>query len=202
MSGDTLVDVLDRLLEVGVVLQGDALLTVADVPLVHLDLKLVLRGIEGRFPGDGALPASDVPDEVRTAVGGSRAPSLPARSAVPDRADVAETRSGQPSAGDAGSPDDPLPQPAGTADVSGVQRGLAGLVLALVDTLREVLERQAIRRMEADSLDEAEVERLGTAFAELRAAVEQLADVFGIDADDLAIDLGDLRDVIGLDGSA
>lgn len=201
MSGDTLVDLLDRLLEVGVVLQGDALLTVADVPLVHLDLKLVLRGIAGRFPGDGALPPSGVPDEVRTAVGGSRTPTLPGGEDAPTRADVGGTGSGQPSAGDTDPHGDPLPQPAAAADVSGVQRGLAGLVLALVDTLREVLERQAIRRMDADSLDETEIERLGTAFAELRAAVEQLADVFGIDADDLAIDLGDLRDVIGLDGT-
>ena len=71
-----------------------------------------------------------------------------------------------------------------------VEQGLVKLVLALVDLLRQLLERQAIRRMEAGSLGEAEIERLGTTFMKLEQRMEELKVHFGID--DLNIDLGPL----------
>lgn len=73
-----------------------------------------------------------------------------------------------------------------------MKNGLAKLVLTLVELLRELLERQAIRRMESGSLSEDEVERLGMTFLQLSEQVEVLKRTFGFDGEDLNIDLGPL----------
>lgn len=57
---------------------------------------------------------------------------------------------------------------------------LLGLVIALVEILREVLEHQALRRMEAKSINDGEVERLGTALYRLGQAVEELKEEQGV----------------------
>src|SRR2546430_7465748 len=78
------------------------------------------------------------------------------------------------------------------ADPERGERGLAQLVLAVVDLLRELMERQALRRMEAGSLDEEEVERLGTAFMKLNERMTELKDEFELTDEDLALNLGPL----------
>lgn len=73
-----------------------------------------------------------------------------------------------------------------------VQRGLAALVLTLVEVLRELMERQALRRMEGGSLSDDEVERLGLAFMALRQRMDELKEAFGLRDEDLNLDLGPL----------
>ncbi len=73
-----------------------------------------------------------------------------------------------------------------------VKNGLGRLVLTLVELLRELLERQAIRRMESGSLTDAEVERVGTTFLQLSEQMEVLKGAFGLEGEDLNIDLGPL----------
>jgi len=73
-----------------------------------------------------------------------------------------------------------------------LQKGLAALVLTLVELLRDLMERQAVRRMERGTLTDDEVERLGEAFLALRERVDELREVFGLDEDDLTLDLGPL----------
>lgn len=68
--------------------------------------------------------------------------------------------------------------------------GLARLLLTLVQLLHDVLERQAIRRMEADSLTPEEVERIGQALMKQTQEIERICEAFGIDPEDLDIDLG------------
>jgi hypothetical protein len=73
-----------------------------------------------------------------------------------------------------------------------VKNGLGKLVLTLVELIRQLLERQAIRRIEAGSLTDAEVERLGMTFIRLSEEVQRLRKEFGLEAEDLNIDLGPL----------
>lgn len=80
----------------------------------------------------------------------------------------------------------------GDASPEDVQRGLAQLVLTLVELLRELMERQALRRMDNGTLDDDEIERLGSTFIALRERIEELKDVFGLTDDDLNLDLGPL----------
>jgi hypothetical protein len=71
-----------------------------------------------------------------------------------------------------------------------VERGLAGLVLTLVEFLRQVLERQAIRRMEGGTLTDDEVERVGLALMRLEEKIGEIAEQFGLDRDDIQLRIG------------
>jgi len=73
-----------------------------------------------------------------------------------------------------------------------VQRGLAQLVLTIVELLRQLMERQALRRVEAGNLDDETIERLGRTLMALEARMDELKDVFGLDDEDLNLDLGPL----------
>jgi hypothetical protein len=75
-------------------------------------------------------------------------------------------------------------------DPEGLEQGLAKLVLTLVEFLRQLLERQAIRRMDGGTLTDDEIERVGVALMRLEQKVDELAGAFGLDPDDLNIGLG------------
>jgi Gas vesicle protein K len=82
------------------------------------------------------------------------------------------------------------------ADPENVERGLAQLVLTIVELLRQLMERQALRRIDAGGLSDEQVERLGTTFMELDKRMEQLRDEFGLEPEDLNLDLGPLGRLI------
>ena len=71
-----------------------------------------------------------------------------------------------------------------------IERGLAGLVLTLVEFLRQVLERQAIRRMEGGTLTDDEVERVGLALMRLEEKIREIAAQFGLDENDIQLRIG------------
>jgi hypothetical protein len=81
-------------------------------------------------------------------------------------------------------------------DPDAVEHGLAKLVLTLVEFLRQLLERQAVRRMEGGTLSDEEVERMGLALMRLEQKVQEMARVFGVDPSDLNIGLGPLGRLI------
>ena len=78
------------------------------------------------------------------------------------------------------------------ADPERVEQGLARLVLTVIELLREILEHQAVRRMDGGTLNEQEVERLGLALLKLNHRMDELKEVFGLTDEDLNIDLGPL----------
>ena len=78
------------------------------------------------------------------------------------------------------------------ADPENVERGLAQLVLTIVELLRQLMERQALRRVEAGGLDDETVERLGSTLMALEARMGDLKEIFGLTDDDLNLDLGPL----------
>lgn len=78
------------------------------------------------------------------------------------------------------------------ADPDQVERGLVQLVLTLVELLRQLMERQAIRRVEAGGLDDDDVERLGRTLMLLEERMQELRDHFDLTPEDLNIDLGPL----------
>lgn len=78
------------------------------------------------------------------------------------------------------------------ADPEHVEQGLARLVLTVVELLREVLEHQAIRRMDGGTLTDAEIERLGLGLMKLNQRMDELKTIFGLTDEDLNIDLGPL----------
>ena len=73
-----------------------------------------------------------------------------------------------------------------------VERGLAQLVLTVVELLRQLMERQALRRVEAGGLDDETVERLGQTLMALESRMQELKETFGLTDEDLNLDLGPL----------
>ena len=171
----SLTDVLDRLLERGVALKGDLVVSVADVDLVWLGLRAVVAGMEH------APPDADAVARARTRPAPARSsptvlPALPARPR-PSR------RAPQP-----GAPTADGPRRQGLEE-GRVEDGLVRLVLSVVELVRQVLERQALRRVDGGGLDEDQVERLGVALMRLDERMEDLKGFFGLGDDDLELRL-------------
>ena len=82
------------------------------------------------------------------------------------------------------------------ADPERLERGLAKLVLTLIELIRQLLERQAIRRIEGGSLNDDEIERLGQTFMKLEARMEDLKAIFGLIDEDLNLNLGPLGNLM------
>jgi hypothetical protein len=82
------------------------------------------------------------------------------------------------------------------AEPETVGRDLGKLVLTIVELLRQLMERQAIRRVEAGDLPEETVERLGLGLMRLEEAMDELREYFGLRPEDLNIDLGPLGNLL------
>jgi len=82
------------------------------------------------------------------------------------------------------------------ADPESVERGLAQLVLTIVQLLRELMERQALRRIDGGTLSEEEIERLGRTFMALDQRMGELCEEFGLAEEELNLHLGPLGDLL------
>ncbi len=81
-------------------------------------------------------------------------------------------------------------------DEKSVEQGLAKLVLTLIELIRRLLEKQAVRRMEGESLSPEQVEELGLALMKLEEKMGELKGQFGLQDEDLNLDLGPLGRLI------
>ena len=77
-----------------------------------------------------------------------------------------------------------------------IEQGLAKLVLGLIELLRQLLERQAIRRMEGGTLSDAQVEEMGLALMKLEQKIKELAQQFDLRPEDLNLNLGPLGNLL------
>jgi hypothetical protein len=82
------------------------------------------------------------------------------------------------------------------ADPERVEKGLAQLVLTLVELLRQLMERQALRRMENGTLTDEQIDRLGETFMKLEARMQELKTHFELEDRDLNLNLGPLGDLL------
>ena len=81
-------------------------------------------------------------------------------------------------------------------DPENAEQGLAQLVLTLVELIRQLVERHAMRRVEGGSLTDVEIEKLGTALMNLEMKMEELREIFDLDEEDLNINLGPLGNLM------
>ncbi|MCA1695380.1 MAG: gas vesicle protein K [Actinobacteria bacterium] len=77
-----------------------------------------------------------------------------------------------------------------------LEKGLAQLVLTIIELLRQLMERQAVRRIAGGTLSDEEVERLGETFMSLAGRMDELKQVFGLTDEDLNLNLGPLGDLL------
>jgi hypothetical protein len=181
-------EVLNHILDKGVVLKGEVMLAVADIDLIQLDLGLLLTAVESatRRPRvSGArtlgLAAPRLESRAEASSGSTMESQVVDSLDAPGDAAVAPLQSVAES----------LPQRLNT-DPDKVENGLAKLVLTLIEVLRKVLEHQAVRRMEGGHLSDAEIEKLGVALLRLNDRMQEMKGIFGLTDDDLQIDLGPL----------
>lgn len=81
-------------------------------------------------------------------------------------------------------------------DPKNVEKGLAKLVLTLVELIRKLIEKQAMRRVEANSLSDEEIERIGETLMKLENKMQELKEIFGLKDEELNLNLGPLGDLM------
>jgi hypothetical protein len=236
----TLLDLLDRLLETGVVVDGEIDLSVADINLVHLGLKLVLassatleqfdcagsshigkpidvslvggphEGSFARCPSPPVLAEAESPTNqclqsqcaVQTAVSPMSAPESdwPGDGHPTDTSRFGSAPRMLAGAEEGTSPRvEPgrVPQRGQRSErlnfeAAKVEHGLAKLVLTLVELIRRLMEKQAVRKMDCGALTDVQTESLGEAFRRLEAKMVELKRVFNLGDEELNLDLGPL----------
>ena len=175
-------------------LHGDLTIGLADVELVFLDLRLLLGSVDTIWPdGRPVVPAlrPRIPPPLAS-------PEPPSASVEPESREVAFAGAG------GGARSVPAPArrsrlagagaPIAVAERQGAQgsstaKGLIRLVLTLVKLLHDVLERQAVRRMEAGRLTDVQIDNLGTALFAQAEEILRLQRQFGFSEKDLSLNL-------------
>jgi hypothetical protein len=181
VRSQSLLDVVDNLIDKGVALDTEVVLGLADVDLLYLRAGALLAAADRVFPGGKGsrrsrratpAPTLSAPSVSRPLIA---SPGRPASAmAMPPKKSAGRVRERAQI-----EPDD-------------TSRSVIRLVLTLVEFIRQLLERQAVRRVREKSLTPDEVERLGSALMLLEATVHELAERHGLDPADLNLDLGPL----------
>jgi len=180
----TLAETLDRALNKGVVLSGDLTISVADVELIFVGLRVLLASVEtadklrcGRIRGECSKE-----NEKRRVTGtverSASHPVSPLRAIADEKEKIG------------------VVLPAIDAHPERIEKGLGKLVLTLIELIRQLLEKQAVRRVEGQSLNDEEIERLGETLMKLENKMEELKKVFGLKDEDLNLNLGPLGDLV------
>jgi hypothetical protein len=169
----TLVDALDKVLEKGAVINGDIVISIADVDLVFLGLRLILTSvskaeeISGKNLGnpDNGLTPEDI-----DYIGKLQKEIRRAEENIPKLIDLGSPRK--------------------------TEQGLAKLVLTLVELIRRLMEKEAFRRVKKGGLSSAEIQKLGLSLKAVKKKIEEIQMIFGISDEELNLDLGPLGNLM------
>lgn len=206
----TLLDLLDRLVDKGVVVKGEVLLTVADIDLVYLNLALLLSSVKTVEKAAGkdttgkeerlsrrSAAREAVAEEIQREAATETVPTPPAsRERAPGQTSRSEDTIASMFPPTATTERERQLQPKANIDPKNVEQGLVKLVLTLVDLIRQLMEKQAIRRIEEGQLTEQEIENVGNAFFLLDEKIEELKRMFDLTDEDLNLDLGPLGELL------
>jgi len=178
---NSLCEAVNRILDTGVVALGEVKLSVAEVDLVYVGLQLVVTSIgkSNEFACNGArrVPDSTPSEPPRRETSEPRqAPASVAHSASADIVPSSPSLSIMPE----------------TSDGRREKNGLGQLVLTVVKLLHELMKKQAVSRMEAGNLTDAQIDRLGETLKRQATELERLREEFGLKDEDLNLDLGPL----------
>jgi len=217
-----LVDALDKILDKGVIVLGDLTISVANVDLVYAGLKLMLASVETaermrdaanepvELINHSAVPQLHTSQPKNSDNDSIFSPKLPKDNIVQATNDM-NTLPKKESLYPTLKPISEKPKNRSTVknhsthqtteqqtakqinfDPDGVEKGLAQLVMTIIELLRQLMEKQAMRRMDGGSLTDEEIERLGLTFMRLEERMADLKEIFKLTDDDLNFDLGPL----------
>ena len=168
----TLIDALDRVIDKGAYVDGEIVLRVADIDLVFIGLRLIITSVSNaeRLRNEGRMGAQAKPS----------AEDIARIQALEEQLRAIEAR---------------IPTIIDAADPAKAEQGIAKLVLTLVELIRQLLEREAIRRVDTGALSDTEIQKLGLTFKVLGKKIEELKAVFGI-KEELNLELGPLGNLL------
>ncbi len=175
----TLIDALDKVLEKGAVIQGDVAIRVADVDLIYLGLRVLLCSIS---------KAEEMSGKNWRSFGTDYHPNRePTKEELQYLAKLEqEIRRAEAN----------IPRLIDAKNPKEAEQGIAKLVLTLIELLRRLMEKEAVRRISRGSLSNIEIQKLGMTFKALEKKTEELKTVFGIEDEELNLDLGPLGNLM------
>lgn len=166
----TLIDALDKVLEKGAVVNGELVIRVADVDLIFIGLKLLITSISRS-------------EELRTGQGDQ----------VMTRADREHIQALENEIKKA---ERNLPRIIEASDPEKAEKGIAQLVLTLVKLIKELMYKEAKRRIAKGNLSEVEIQKLGLTFKALDKKLEEMRAIFGLEDEELNLELGPLGNLM------
>ena len=169
----TLIDALDKVLEKGAVINGDVTIRVADVDLIYLGLRVLLCSISKAEEISG------------------KSFSNPAKKATKQELEYMAKLEREIRQAEAN-----IPKIIDAKNPKETEQGIAKLVLTLVELLRRLMEKEALRRISRGSLSDIEIQKLGMTFKALEKKLEELKAVFGLQDEELNLDLGPLGNLM------
>jgi hypothetical protein len=164
-----LVDVLDKLLEKGATVRGDVMIRLADIDLIYIGLNLIVTSISkaAEMKGlDSSTKDSNLTDADKKYIAKLDREIKKAEAAIPKVIDGNDSRE--------------------------IEKGLSTLVLSIVELIRRLIEKEAIRQVKREYLSKPERQKLGMALKALAKKMELLKATFDLSDDDLNLDLGPL----------
>lgn len=168
----TLLDALDKVIETGAVVCGDLTVRMADIDLIYIGLRLVATSVSRLEKSHPAITATDRP---ATAAELEYMHQLEAEIDRAEKNISSLIQIGQPKA---------------------TEQGLAKLVLTLVVLIKRLMEREVFRRIQSGALATVEMQKLGLTFLALDKKVEELKVVFGLQNEELNLELGPLGNLM------
>ncbi|MFH1460993.1 MAG: gas vesicle protein GvpJ [Patescibacteria group bacterium] len=168
----TLIDALDKVLEKGAVLDGEIAIRVADVDLVFIGLKLLITSISRAEVLRRGEDSSDgaVSKEDKEYI-----------RSLEQEIERAERN---------------IPRIIEASDPKKAEKGIAQLVLTLVKLIKDLMYREAKRRITKGNLSEVEIQKLGLTFKALDKKIVEMKAIFGLEDEELNLDLGPLGNLM------
>ena len=168
----TLIDALDRVIDKGAYVDGELVLRVADIDLVFIGLRLIVTSVSNAE----RLRAGDRMGE-------------PAKPSIENLAQIKKLEQQLKDI------EANIPKIIEASDPEKAEQGIAKLVLTLIELIRQLLEREAVRRVDTGTLSDTEVQKLGLTFKALEKKIQEMKTVFGI-KEELNLELGPLGNLL------
>jgi hypothetical protein len=167
-----LVDVLDRLLEKGAVVRGEVSIRLADVDLIYVNLGLLVTSISKIQQIKGVSSQKMTPLSLHDKLYIEK---------LEDQIQKIQKS---------------IPKVIDSSDAEGLDKGLSRLVMTVVELLRRLIEREAVRQVKIKSISSTEKKKLGLALKALAVKMEAVKKTLGLDDEDLNLDLGPLGNLM------
>lgn len=169
----TLIDALDKVLEKGAVINGDIMIRVADVDLVYLGLRLILTSVSKAEELSG------------------KSFSHPNRPATPEELKYLTKLSEEIKKAEAN-----ITKNINAGNPKETEKGIAQLILTLVELIRRLMEKEAFRRVRRGKLSQIEIQKLGMTLKAMEKKIKEIQTIFGIEDEELNLDLGPLGNLM------